>query len=53
MLKKILNVQNAETLSKETQSKINGGIMIHCDRDSDCPPNWACSGGGFCCPDHY
>lgn len=53
MLKKIVNVENAETLSKDKQSKINGGIMIHCDRDSDCPPNWACSSGGFCCPDHY
>ena len=53
MLKKILNVENAEKLTKETQSKINGGIMIPCDRDSDCPPNWECSSGGFCCPDHY
>lgn len=53
MLKKIKSVQNAETLSKETQAKINGGVMIYCDRDSDCPPNWACSSNGFCCPNHY
>jgi hypothetical protein len=52
MLKKNLSLQNAKELSNEKQSKINGGIMIYCDRDSDCPPNLACY-GGFCCPDHY
>ncbi|WP_157547183.1 hypothetical protein [Kordia zhangzhouensis] len=53
MLHKISTIKNAEMLSKETQAKINGGVMIYCDRDSDCPPNWACSAAGFCCPDHY
>ncbi|AXG71423.1 hypothetical protein KORDIASMS9_03680 [Kordia sp. SMS9] len=52
MLQKIKNVQNATELAKETQAKINGGIMIECDVDADCPLNWACV-RGFCCPNHY
>ncbi|WP_298520360.1 hypothetical protein [uncultured Kordia sp.] len=52
MLKKIKDLQNAETLSKDSQAKINGGIQIYCDRSGDCPPGWICSGGGFCCPSH-
>lgn len=52
MLKKILNVKNAETLTKETQSKINGGVLIYCNRKTDCPKGWLCSGAGFCYPTH-
>jgi len=48
MLKNILNLKGVQKLEKNEQAFINGGIMIPCSSNGDCPFNYVCSNGGYC-----
>ncbi|MDY8137813.1 hypothetical protein [Aquimarina sp. 2201CG5-10] len=49
MLKKILNLNGTHQLKRDQQAFIKGGVLIHCSRDSDCPPQFSvCSNAGHC-----
>ncbi len=49
MLKKILNLNGAQELSKKQQHSIKGGI-ISCTTDSECQPYFC--GKSVCVPGH-
>jgi len=48
MLKNILNLKGAQKLNKKEQAFINGGIMINCTSNNECPSGRVCSNSGYC-----
>jgi len=55
MLKNILNLEDAQQLSKNEQQSINGGksnCINNCFTDKDCSPTQSCNDVLSCSPQH-